>query len=85
MKLNISKEYAVKKVSELLGISLKKFVVFGDDYNDLGLFKICGYPVAMGNAIQELKDLAKEITDTNNNDGVAKTLEDIFLNSYKFK
>ncbi len=78
MRLNISKEYAVKEVSKLLGISLEKVVVFGDDFNDLGLFKLCGYPVAMGNAIKELKDLAKEITETNDNDGVSKTLEVIY-------
>lgn len=32
----------------------------------------------MGNAIKELKDLAKEITETNDNDGVSKTLEVIY-------
>lgn len=78
MRLNISKEYAVKVISEKLGIPLNKIVVFGDDFNDLGLFKLCGYPVAMGNAIPELKDLAKEVAETNDNDGVAKTLETIF-------
>lgn len=79
MRLNISKEYAVQVVADKLGISLNNIVVFGDDFNDLGLFKLCGYPVAMGNAITELKELAKEVTDTNDNDGVAKTLE-ILLN-----
>ena len=75
MQLNISKEYAVSLVSDKLGISLKDMVVFGDDCNDIELFKVCGYPVAMGNAIKELKELAKEVTDINDNDGVAKTLE----------
>ncbi|TQR19643.1 Cof-type HAD-IIB family hydrolase [Psychrobacillus vulpis] len=78
MQLNISKEYAVSFVSDKLNISPEKIVVFGDDFNDLGLFKLCGYPVAMGNAIEELKELAKEVTDTNDNDGVAKTLETLF-------
>lgn len=78
MQLNISKEYAVSLVSEKLGISLNNIVAFGDDFNDMGLFKMCGYPVAMGNAIAELKELAKEVTDTNDCDGVAKTLESLF-------
>lgn len=75
MRLNISKEYAVSLLSENLGVNLDKIIVFGDDFNDLGLFKLCGYPVAMGNAIIELKELAKEVTATNDNDGVAKILE----------
>ncbi|WP_281248949.1 HAD family hydrolase [Bacillus alkalicellulosilyticus] len=53
-------------------------VVFGDDFNDIGMFQLCGYPVAMGNAIEELKYIAKEVTDTNDNDGVAITLEALF-------
>ncbi len=42
------------------------------------MFQLCGYPVAMGNAIEELKYIAKEVTDTNDNDGVAITLEALF-------
>ncbi len=78
MRLNISKEYAVKALSEDLNIPIDKIVVFGDDFNDIGLFQICGYPVAMGNAIDELKKIAKEVTDSNDCDGVAKTLEALF-------
>jgi hydroxymethylpyrimidine pyrophosphatase-like HAD family hydrolase len=79
MRLNVSKENAISILSDKLGISLKKIMVFGDDFNDLGLFKICGYPVAMGNAIRELKDLAMEVTDTNDHDGVSKALEARFF------
>ncbi|TGA98174.1 HAD family phosphatase [Sporolactobacillus shoreae] len=75
MKHNISKEFAVSLLSEKLGLSLDQVVVFGDDFNDLGLFKCCGYPVAMKNAVPELKQLAAEVTDSNDQDGVAKTLE----------
>lgn len=39
MKINVSKEYAVKVISDKFGISLGNIVVFGDDFNDLGLFK----------------------------------------------
>jgi Cof subfamily protein (haloacid dehalogenase superfamily) len=72
-----SKENAVTLLCESLGIPLEKAIVFGDDYNDIGLFRICGWPVAMGNAISQLKEISKEITDTNDNDGVAKVLERI--------
>lgn len=74
-RLDVSKEAAVSIIADALGISLGQIVIFGDDANDLGLFQCCGYPVAMGNAIPELKNLARVITDTNDHDGVAIALE----------
>ena len=38
------------------------------------MFKFCKNAVAMGNAISELKTIAKFVTETNDNDGVAKFL-----------
>ncbi|QMV40044.1 Cof-type HAD-IIB family hydrolase [Cohnella cholangitidis] len=73
--IQASKENAVAWLCKSLDVPLENVIVFGDDYNDVGLFKTCGWPVAMGNAVEELKRLSKEITDTNDNDGVAKTLE----------
>lgn len=49
--------------------------MFGDDYNDLELFAMPVYKVAIFNAIDGLKELADQITDFNDNDGVAKVLE----------
>ncbi|MEN1937913.1 HAD hydrolase family protein [Paenibacillus sp. 102] len=54
-----------------------KRMAFGDDWNDIGLFKQCGYPIAMENEISELKELAYYITDSNEDDGVASILEQI--------
>lgn len=78
MKAGISKETAILNIAEKLNISLDNIMVFGDDFNDLGLFKLCGFPIAMGNAIDELKSIAKKITTTNDEDGVAYILENLF-------
>lgn len=72
-----SKEKAVDLLCKSLKVPLENVIAFGDDRNDFGLFRVCGWPVAMGNAVEELKALAKEVTDTNDNDGVAKILETI--------
>ncbi|GIO41577.1 hypothetical protein J41TS4_13350 [Paenibacillus apis] len=58
-----------------MNVCLENVMVFGDDFNDIGLFNICGWPVAMGNSIDELKLRSREITETNDNDGVAMILE----------
>jgi len=75
MPAGVSKESGLMRWCSAAGISPAAVMVFGDDVNDPGLFRLCGYTVAMGNAIDELKAIADEITDTNDRDGVAKVLE----------
>jgi len=72
MDKSASKEKAISELSEKYGIS--DIYCFGDDHNDIGMFNYCSNPVAMGNAIPELKATAKFVTDTNDKDGVAKFL-----------
>ena len=47
----------------------------GDAGNDLHMIECAGMGVAMGNAFEEIKEVANYITDTNENDGVAKAIE----------
>ncbi|MEH6943131.1 HAD family hydrolase [Bacillus sp. JJ722] len=75
MKVGVSKETAIANIADRLDLSLEKTMVFGDDFNDLGLFKLCGLPIAMENAIDELKRYAKKVTTSNDEDGVANILE----------
>ncbi|WP_410982888.1 HAD family hydrolase [Bacillus cereus] len=77
MGRNVSKENAVLNWCQKHEISAEQVMAFGDDWNDIGLFKECGYPIAMGNAISELKELACYVTNSNDNDGVAHILEQI--------
>lgn len=79
MQKSASKEEAVQWVLDDIGVKSKNVMVFGDDFNDLGLFHKCGFPIAMGNAIIELKNCAKHITESNDNDGVAVALEKFVL------
>ncbi|WP_338972166.1 HAD family hydrolase [Spiroplasma endosymbiont of Panorpa germanica] len=62
---------------ENLNIKLDNVVYFGDQHNDLEVFKNLKYAVAVGNASQEIKDLAFEITDSAENAGVSKYLKKI--------
>ncbi|SFK74296.1 Cof subfamily of IIB subfamily of haloacid dehalogenase superfamily/HAD-superfamily hydrolase, subfamily IIB [Paenibacillus sp. 1_12] len=81
MNAGVSKAAALLPVLNRRGIHHDQVMVFGDDYNDLELFDMCGYPVAMGNAIEELKSRAKQLTATNDLDGVAIVLESLLLNN----
>jgi len=66
-----NKGQGLKLLAEKLGISLKNVAAFGDALNDLPLIKAAGVSVAMGNAVTELKEEAKFITNRNDEDGVA--------------
>ncbi len=78
MSKNASKERAVEQILTSLNMNLSDAMCFGDDFNDFGLFQACGYSVAMGNAVEELKAIASEVTETNDHDGVAIVLERVF-------
>lgn len=70
-----SKGQALTKLCDILKIDLKDIVAFGDAPNDVDMIKFAGTGVAMGNGYQEIKDIADYITDSNDNDGVAKFLD----------
>jgi len=70
------KSHGIKSVSEYMGFDMKKLTVFGDNFNDLGMFELAGISVAMANAQDGVKDAADIILPhTNDEDGVAKYLE----------
>ncbi|WP_248928451.1 HAD family hydrolase [Paenibacillus hamazuiensis] len=75
------KSTAAERLLQAYGIAMEEVAAFGDDYNDLALLRACGYPVAMGNAVQELKDAAWRVTSSNDEDGVAVMLEQFVRSS----
>jgi Cof subfamily protein (haloacid dehalogenase superfamily) len=62
------------KVAEKMGLRRDEVLVLGDSFNDYSMFTEFTESVAMGNAIPEIKKIAKYITDTNGNLGVAKAI-----------
>ena len=43
--------------------------------NDYHMLEVAKYSIAMGNAAKEIKELATDITDTNDNEGIYKALK----------
>lgn len=70
----INKGNAIRKLAEELNIGLDQILVFGDGENDLTMFEAVKYPIAMGNAMEKVKETAYEITLDNNHDGIAEFL-----------
>ncbi|MDR1831971.1 MAG: Cof-type HAD-IIB family hydrolase [Fusobacteriaceae bacterium] len=81
MNRDVSKGHAIKAVMGSLGIPLSDVISFGDGLNDKDMLTTAGTGYLMGNAHKKLKAglPGHEILETNDNDGVAKKLKEIFL------
>lgn len=75
--LSASKFNGVKSIVKKLNISEHEVAVFGDDINDLEMIKGFEISVAMGNAVNEIKESAKFITKRNDEDGIAFAIENL--------
>lgn len=72
---DVDKGKALRFLRERFGWRKEEIVVFGDNENDLFMFEEAGFRVAMGNAIDKLKEAADFVTLTNNDSGVSFVLE----------
>lgn len=70
---NAGKAAAVRQVKALLNV--EKMVCFGDNKNDIEMLKAADLGVAVGNSFDELKEIADIIIEENENDAIAKFIE----------
>lgn len=70
----INKGKGVLDTCAALGIEASDTVAFGDAENDVPMLQKAGIGVAMGNADPKVKAAAQDVTDSNNQDGIANWL-----------
>lgn len=75
MQKNVDKGAGLKQLAEHLHIARDEIIACGDEGNDMAMIKYAGLGVAMGNAIDSIKEAADYITDTNDRDGIAKVID----------
>lgn len=78
-RVEATKEHAVARLAEHLGLSVEEIIAFGDDYGDRNMLQFCGTGVAMANAMDSVKAAADAVTLDNDHDGVAHYLERCLL------
>lgn len=78
-KKNATKEKAIEALCEHLKITPSQIAAFGDDFNDIGMLKLCGKGIAMKNAIPEVQQIADGVCLSNEEDGVANWIKDNLL------
>ncbi|MGL4990172.1 MAG: Cof-type HAD-IIB family hydrolase [Sarcina sp.] len=79
-KKGVNKGRAVEMLGQYYGIKKEEIICIGDNGNDISMIKYAGLGVAMKNGTQEVKNVADYITDTNDNNGVAKVVEKFIFN-----
>ncbi len=73
-----SKANAIKQVAEFY--QCDRIVAFGDGMNDIEMFKMADEAYALENAVPELKAIATAVIGSNDDDSVAKWLNDHYHN-----
>lgn len=76
-KKNVTKENAITRFTQECGIGTESVIAFGDDFADIGMLKLCGLGVAMGNAIDEVKSRADIVAGSNDEEGIARFIEEL--------
>ena len=75
----MTKEKAIEVLCDHLKITPLQIAAFGDDFNDIGMLKLCGKGIAMKNAIPEVQQVADGVCKSNEEDGVANWIKENLL------
>lgn len=77
---NTNKWNAIKFLIQKLGINKEEVIAIGDNVNDQTMLENAGLGVAMANSAAYIQKMGNIVTDSNNEDGVAKVIEKYILN-----
>lgn len=76
--ISASKYSALIEYMKILNLKKEEVVGVGDGYNDLPLLKACGVKIAMGDAPQELIEIADFVVPTQKEDGLVFVIDNYF-------
>lgn len=79
MPFGVTKGSMLPMLIEKLKVNRDELIAFGDNYNDMTMIGYAGFGVAMGNAEEDVKKIANYVCESNDDDGVAKTIEKYVL------
>ena len=77
--VHADKGHAVKRIAAALGVPMTEVAVIGDMGNDMPMFDVAPFRIAMGNGIDALKAKATFVTTDNEHDGFAAAVDRYIL------
>jgi len=78
LNIEAGKENALRFLAEKYAVDPGEIVAFGDSFNDVGMLQYAGLGVAVSNSFPVVQENADRICPSNDEDGVAQTLEELF-------
>ena len=72
-----SKAHALQALLDEWQMTIQQVMAFGDSENDLGMIQLAGIGVAMANGMEEVRQAADILAESNEEDGVAKIIEQL--------
>jgi Cof subfamily protein (haloacid dehalogenase superfamily) len=79
----VSKGSALSRLVSSLGLDISNVAAIGDSENDESMLRVVGHPIAMGNAIESVKNIAAFVTKTNDEGGVAHAIQHLSERRWK--
>lgn len=76
---NVLKEKTLAYVEKSLGLKRDDIIAIGDGLNDKGMLQYAGIGIAMGNASNEVKQVADYVTDSIDQDGLMNAFKTLKL------
>ena len=73
----VNKAFGLEELAQKLNIEPSEIAAIGDAANDIEMLEYAGLAIAMGNASEEVKSIADIVTDTNENNGVIKAIDNL--------
>ena len=77
LKKGVNKAFGLEKLAAALNIDPCEIAAIGDAANDIEMLEYAGLAIAMGNASEEVKAISDIVTDTNENNGVIKAIDNL--------
>ena len=78
MPEGVSKAGGLETVCGEIGVAREDVLAVGDGHNDMEMLAWAGHSVAMGQATWDVQEVADEVTDSVDDDGVAHLLDEYF-------
>jgi Cof subfamily protein (haloacid dehalogenase superfamily) len=75
MPKGIDKSVAIEQILSQNGVGFESLMAFGDAHNDIGMISKAGIGIAMGNAMETIKQNADQITKSNEENGIGLVVD----------
>ncbi len=78
----INKGVGLQKLASMMGLGSRDFVAIGDSENDVEMFEVAGFGIAVANGDETIKEAADYVTEASFGDGTVEALEFLELKGW---